>query len=113
MPRRLARGLVVLVALAFAPAAFGAYPGPFPTQGGQGVLSSDGTLRFVALKDGADTRLNAIRRTDGTVVMSKNVTGAFGVAVLSPQGGYGEGLSHDGRTLVLQSMGLAATTQFA
>ena len=39
--------------------------------------------------------------------------GAFGVAVLSPQGGYGEGLSHDGRTLVLQSMGLAAKTQFA
>src|SRR5206468_7512178 len=43
----------------------------------------------------------------------KRVAGAFGVAVLSPQGGYGEGLSHDGSTLVLQSMGLAAKTQFA
>jgi len=56
--------------------------------------------------------LKEIRRGDGTVARSRSIPGAFGIAVLSPSGGYGEGLSHDGRMLVLQSMGIAARTRF-
>jgi hypothetical protein len=77
-----------------------------------GTLSADGTLRFVATQDGAGTLLQAIRRSDGSVVRSRTVDGAFGVPVLSPSGGYGEGLSHDGSMLVLQSTGISARTRF-
>jgi hypothetical protein len=109
MIRRLAFGLVCL---AWAPAAFGAYPGPYALQGGPGVLSGDGTMRFTVSKDGVNTSLKAVQRSDGTVVMSRSIPGTFGVVTLSPQGGYGEGLFHDGSTLVLQSVDIKADTQF-
>jgi hypothetical protein len=76
------------------------------------VLSHGGALRFVAEKDGSRTLLEAIRRGDGAVARSHSLPGAFGISVLSPNGGYGEGLSHDGRTLVLQSMGFGPRTRF-
>jgi hypothetical protein len=112
MIRRLAFGLVCLVVLAWAPAAFGAFPGPYALQGGLGVLSGDGAMRYTVSKDGTNTLLQAVRRDDGAVVMSKSIVGAFGITTLSPQGGYGEGLSHDGKTLVLQTVGLSPQTQF-
>ena len=111
MIRRLVFALVCLAVLAWVPAAFAVYPGPFAAQDGRGALSRDGTLRFVAAKDGANTLLKAVRRADGSVAAAKPLTGAFGIVFLSPSG-YGEGLSHDGGTLVLQSMGVAARTQF-
>jgi len=112
MVRRLAFALVSLVVLASAPAALGAYPGPYALQDGLGVLSHDGAVRYTVSKDGANTLLRAVSRTDGTVSLSRTVAGAFGIATLSPQGGYGEGLSHDGGTLVLQSVDIKPETQF-
>lgn len=69
-------------------------------------------MQFTVSKDGANTLLKAIRRSDGTVAMSRSIDGAFGITTLSPQGVYGEGLSHDGSMLVLQSLGMNPTTQF-
>jgi hypothetical protein len=112
MTRRLGFALLCLGLLAWASTAFAAYPGPVATQGGPGVLSRDGTLRFVAANDGSRTLLRAIRRSDGTVARSRSLPSAFGISVLSPNGGYGEGLSHDGKTLVLQSMGFGPRTRF-
>lgn len=98
------RLVVFLAALALVPAASAAYPAPFAVQGGDGVAAADGT-HYVALAAGSGTRLVAGERT-------LTIPGRFGVARLT-QGGQMGGLSPDGRTLVLQSMGIDATTRFA
>ena len=49
MFRRLGLYFTVLGALAVVSAASAAYPAPFALQGGQGVLSNDGSIRFVAV----------------------------------------------------------------
>src|SRR6185437_7059308 len=59
MVRRLGSCLVVLVALAVVPIASAAFPGPYGLQGGKGVLSNDGTLRFTATKSAEGTLVKA------------------------------------------------------
>jgi hypothetical protein len=111
MSRRLGLVLVVMGALAVVPVALGAYPSPYAAQGGQGVMSKDGSLRYVALKSGEDTTIRAVRTSDGSVAMSQSVAGSFGVPMLTA-GGPGGGLFRDGSTFVLQSTGYAANTSF-
>jgi hypothetical protein len=111
MSRRFGLVLIVLGALAAVPAALAAYPTPYAAQGGEGVMSNDGALRYVALKSGEDTTLRAVRTSDGTVVMSQPFAGSFGVPTLTYKGP-GGGLFRDGSTLVLQSTGYAANTTF-
>jgi hypothetical protein len=111
MFRRLGLVLVVMGALAVVPVALGAYPTPYAAQGGEGVMSKDGSLRYVALKSGTDTLLRAVRTSDGSVAMSQPVQGSFGVPMLTYKGP-GGGLFRDGSTFVLQSTGYAANTTF-
>ena len=111
MFRRLGLVLVVMGALAVVPVALAAYPSPYAAQGGEGVMSKDGSLRYVALKSGEDTTLRAVRTSDGSVAMSQPVAGSFGVPMLT-SGGPGGGLFRDGSTFVLQSTGYAANTTF-
>lgn len=111
MVRRLVPCLVVLAALAVAPAAFAAFPGPYAVQGGQGVLSKDGSLRFVAAKSAEGTVVSAISTKDKSVVMSRNFDSALGVVTLTPSGA-GEGLTRDGSAFVLQTVGFETKTQF-
>jgi hypothetical protein len=111
MFRRLGLVLVVMGALAVVPVALGAYPTPYAAQGGEGVMSKDGLLRYVALKSGTDTSLRAVRRTDGSVAMSQTISGSFGVPMLTYKGP-GGGLFRDGSAIVLQSTGYAANTTF-
>ena len=66
MFRRSGLALAVLAALAAVPVAFAAYPSPYASQGGEGVMSKDGSLRFVAVGQGGDTVVKAVRRADGT-----------------------------------------------
>ena len=91
--------LVLLAALCAAPAALADGIAPFATQGGPGVVTPDGSARFVALTAGTGTTVAKID-SDGAVVNSTAIPGAFGVAVPTYAGG-GEGLSADGKTLVL------------
>jgi len=106
------RRLVVLAALVLPSSALAAYPTPYAQQGKPGVLSGDGTLRFVAYDaPGATTTLATIRVSDGSRVTSSTIAGSFGIPMLTYNGVAG-GLSHDGETLVLQSVGLPPTTQF-
>jgi hypothetical protein len=111
MSRRLSLVFAVLAALAAVPVALAAYPSPFAAQGGEGVLSKDGSLRFVAVGNGADTVVKAIRRADGSTVMSQALTGSYGVPMLT-QNGPGGGLFRDGSTFVLQSTGYKPVTTF-
>jgi hypothetical protein len=111
MSRRLGFLLVVLAALAVAPTASPAYPAPFAVQGGAGVLGLGGSVRLVAHGAGTSTRLTATSTRTGGVAASRVIPGSFGIPTLTQDGLFG-GVSHDGRTLVLQNMGLEATSRF-
>ena len=111
MVRRLGLLLVVVGAFVVVPGALAGYPTPFAVQGGTGVLSKDGSLRFLASKAGANTTLRWIKTADGSVAGSQTVAGAFGVPQLT-QNGLNGGLFHDGSAIVLQSLGQHATTRF-
>jgi hypothetical protein len=112
MFRRLGLYLVVLGALVVVPGASAAFPGPYAIQGGEGVLSPDSSIRFVALKAGASSTLvRANPLSDGAVALSQTIPGAFGVPTLTVNGP-GSGMFRDGSTFILQSMGLQATSQF-
>jgi hypothetical protein len=108
MLRRLSVLLVAVSALAAVSAAFGAYPTPFASQGGDGVAGANG-LSFTALKSGPDTLVSALR--NGDTLRSKRVDGAFGIPMLTQNGQMG-GLFRDGSTLVLQNMGMKETSKF-
>jgi hypothetical protein len=109
MVRRLGLGLVVLGALAIAQAAFAGYPSPTAQQGGLGVVSPDGSTRFVALGAGGNTVIAKINTADGSLRMSRSLKGSFGIPVLV-YGQAGDGISRDGNFVVLQSTGVSSTT---
>ena len=111
MVRRLAPLVAVAAALVAVPAGNAAFPAPYAVQGGSGVLSADGAMRYLATKAGANTLVSAERTSDAKVVGSTTVEGAYGIPALT-QNGYAGGLSHDGRALVLQNVGLEQTSRF-
>ena len=97
------RSLLPLVvgALVAAPVALADGGSPPPgVQGGGGVLSPDGAVRYVALGGVSDTVVQAIREVDGTVLRWTVRPGAWGIPSVAYDGSTG-GISHDGSTLVL------------
>jgi hypothetical protein len=111
MFRRLGLSFVVLVALAVVPAASAAFPAPYAAQGGNGVLSNDHLMRFVAIGAGESTVVRAAKASGGEIAMSQTIAGSFGVPMMT-QNGPGGGMFRDGSTFILQSIGLEPTTQF-
>jgi hypothetical protein len=106
------RCLVVLAVLVLPSSALAAYPTPYAHQGNPGVLSTDGAVRFVAYDaPGTTTTLAAVNASDGSRLRSSTLPGSFGIPMLTYNGVAG-GLSHDGKTLILQSVGLPPKTQF-
>ncbi len=106
MLAKLTFALCVLGALAAAPAAAG--DGPLlVTQGGSGIVQ--GTTRFIPVSDYAanDTQLLAVSTKDGTELNQLNLVGNWGLAY-TPAGA--EGLSFDGRTLVLEDTSAGQTS---
>lgn len=101
----------VLAALAAAAPASAGYPTTFAAQGGPGITGVDGTVHFVATKQGSDTKLSALAIKDDVLLRSSLVTGAFGVPVLGVRT-VPLGMFRDGSTFVLQSVGYAPTTTF-
>jgi len=111
MFRRVGFVLVVLGALAVVQVASAAFPAPFAAQGGEGVLSNDGALRFVAIDAEGSTLIAATKTGDGSAWKSQTVAGSFGIPMLTQRGPAG-GMFRDGSAFVLQSTGYKATTQF-
>ena len=111
MSRRLGLSLLVLAGLAVVPVARGAGPAPYAQQGGAGVVSRDGSARFVAVSDRVNTVLTKIATTDGQLLRSVALNGSFGIPVLT-YGSPGDGLSADGETLVLGNTGIASPSRF-
>jgi len=80
--------------------------------GGQGVVSPDGKVRYVALTTGRQTIVSFVRVAGGQVVRWRQLPGYFGVPVVGLDGTT-DGISRDGRTLVLATSAGAARSQFA
>jgi hypothetical protein len=96
---------VVLGALVVAPAAL-ADGGPFfVMQGGAGVANHDGRFHYVTLSNGpGSTILEKVQVAGGQVDSWIPLKGSWGTAILGTIVQSGQGLSRDGRTLVLSSL---------
>ena len=103
--RRLALCLAVAVAaLVTAPAAL-ADGGPFfVTQGGTGVANHDGRFHYVTVSNGTRTTiLEKVQVAGGQVDSWIPLKGSWGTPIVGTNFQIGQGLSRDGRTLVLAS----------
>jgi hypothetical protein len=102
---------LVLVALVLVPAALAAAPSPYAVQGGEGIASNDGVVRYVAQKGpGGKTTLQTVRDRDGVVVKSQTVDGSFGIPMVGSN--LPAGMFHDGSAFVLQPVGYGKQTTF-
>lgn len=108
MLKLLAFALVPL-ALVASGAADGGGPAPGIVTGWDGALDRAGAVRYVALPAGKTTALAAVRTSDGRVLRYVTVRGTFGVPQVAFDGTT-EGLSHDGKTLVLAGYPDVATS---
>ena len=79
--------------------------------GGQGVVSPDGKTRYVAVPTDRHTVVSFVRTRGGAVGRWRTLRGSYGVPLVGLDGTT-DGVSRDGRTLVLASPGLQ-TTRFA
>src|SRR5258708_35188030 len=79
---------------------------------GVGALSPDGAPRSVAAPAGPHTTLLEIRTKDGLVAGSADILGSYGIPILTFNAQTYEGLSHDGRTLVLGDTQQLAESHF-
>jgi hypothetical protein len=77
---------------------------PGLVQGAEGVVSPDGSVRFVTLATTRSTVVASIQAHTGRVVRSVPLRGFYGVPIVAWDNSTG-GVSGDGRTLVLGSYG--------
>jgi hypothetical protein len=104
-------GLLAVAALVGAPAALA--DGPlFATVGDPGVVTRDGGSRYVAVPAGASTVLERITIHGGHIDAWTSVRGFWGTASVGTGVTSGQGLSRDGRMLLLSLPGfpVAPTT---
>lgn len=104
-----------LVALALTGAALAAGGGPSPglMTGWDGATDAARSVRYVAMPVGTSTIVAAVRTSDGRMLRYSTIHGGFGVPIVAYDGTT-EGISHDGRTLVLAEFGASRQqTRFA
>jgi hypothetical protein len=90
--------LLALAALAVARASSAAGPSLPAIDGGTGIATLDGTVRYVARLRGTATQLR--QRTDGGTARTVSLPGGWGIQLATLDGGL-TGLSPNGRVLVL------------
>jgi hypothetical protein len=109
------RGVLLVVAVAAAVAAgsaAGAGPSPGVVFGSPGVVSHDGKVRYLALRAGGGTLVEAVATRSGVVRRSRFLRGVFGIPLVAYDNSTG-GLSRDGRRLVVYAPASGrATTRF-
>jgi hypothetical protein len=108
MRRRFAAvGALFIAVLVAAPVAAADGPMPFASQGGLGVAVPDGLTRIVAVGVGAAggplsrTVLEVVETKDGSVRNWVELPGSWGAPVVTYSQSGAEGLSADGKTLIL------------
>jgi len=101
-----AAGLVAAVTAAAA--------GPsYVALGGPGVLSRDGTTRYVAVPIQAGTAIERIRVADGTVLNWTGLDETWGIPAPTFSPKDNEGLTRDGKRLIIATAGAGSPTRFA
>ncbi len=109
-----------LIALALVPlavvsstAAAGGGPSPGVIAGWDGAVDGSNAVRYVALPAAKTTTVAAVRTSDGRLLRYTTIRGAFGIPLVAFDGTT-EGISRDGRTLVLADVGVnQERTRFA
>jgi len=102
-----AAGALAFAVLAAAPVAWADGPMPYASQGGSGVLMPDGLTRLVAVGVGAAglpqsrTELEVIQTQDAAVQNWVDLRGSWGLPVVTYSQSGAEGISADGKTVVL------------
>ena len=79
-------------------------PAPGVLTGWDGAVDAANGIRYVALPDATTTTVAAVRTSDGRVLRYATISGAFGIPLVAFDGTT-EGVSRDGKTLVLASVG--------
>jgi hypothetical protein len=106
MPRfvRVLVQLVVVVAVAVAPGVASGDGGPSPgvAIGSEGLLAVGGKTRYVTIPTRRETVIQVVRVRGGQVVRWNTLSGFYGVPRVANDGTT-EGLTRDGRTLVLST----------
>jgi len=110
---RFVAGLAVFAFLASGSAAAADGQPGYAAQGGLGVLARDGQTRFVAVTTGTGTAIERVRVHGGAVVGWTALDGSWGIPTVtfSPQGA--EGLTRDGKRLIVVATGAWSPTEFA
>ncbi len=112
MFRRLGLCLFAFAVLVAAPAArAGGPPAGGAFQGGNGVVSRGGSIRYLALGAGNYTMVEAVRTSDGRLQNWTAYPGSWGIPAITLNRLFG-GLSADGRVLVLGSIGFGSPSRF-
>jgi hypothetical protein len=115
MLRRLAVAVLLVSMLVAAPAAAdGGGPAPPALQGGDGALSPDGTLRYLAIGVGSGdwTSLQAIQPSTGKLVAAADLAGSWGFPTPIGWGTKWSNLSTDGKTLVVTETAPGSQSRF-
>jgi hypothetical protein len=108
------RRLVVtaLAALVLPSAALAAGPS-YVAQGGLGILGHGGKNRFVAVSTGGGTAIARIAVRGGTVRGWATLDGNWGIPQPTFSAAHLEGLTRDGKRLVIGTVGSSSPTRFA
>ncbi len=88
-------------------------PSPGVSVGWDGTVDAASAVRYVALPSAKTTTVAAVRTSDGRVLRYATIRGAYGIPLVAFDG-TAEGISSDGKTLVLADVGaLPDETRFA
>jgi len=88
-------------------------PAPGVVAGWDGTVDASRAVRYVALPADSTTAVAAVRVSDGRVLRYTTIRGAYGIPLVAFDG-TAEGISTDGKTLVLASVGAnQSQTRFA
>ena len=79
-------------------------PSPGVSVGWDGTVDTASAVRYVALPSAKTTTVAAVRTSDGRVLRYATIRGAFGIPLVAFDG-TAEGISSDGKTLVLADVG--------
>jgi hypothetical protein len=111
---RFVAGLAVFAFLASGSAAAADGQPGYAAQGGLGVLAPDGKTRYVAVSTGTGTAIERVRVHGGAVVGWATLDGSWGIPTVtfSPGGGGGDGLTRDGKRLIVTTTGVWSPTEF-
>ena len=113
MLRLIAVALVTLALVAGTAAADKGGPAPGVLTGWDGTVDVASAVRYVAMPTAKTTVVAAVRTNDGRVLRYTTIRGAFGIPLVAFDG-TAEGISRDGKTLVLADLGAnASQTRFA